>query len=259
MENDPGYIKTLENLPEQRKKAMLYGDWDSFEGQYFEEFNRDIHIIEPFIIPKGWNRYISLDYGLDKLAVLWFAIDTKNTIYVYKELYESDLIISEAAKRILEINNNDNIILRYAPPDLWNRRQDTGKSAEQVFRENGVSLVKSNNNRIQGWYAVKECLKIYETKDEQTGEVYRTSRLKIFKNCVNLIRTLPQLQHDSKDPNDVSNEPHELTHINDALRGFCIERTRKTDEQVIKRDDFKINKDELKWYDAEVSQSFIEY
>ena len=76
MKNDPNYVRTLENLPEDRRKAMLYGDWDIFEGQYFNEFNRDIHVIEPFAIPKHWKRYIAMDYGLDKLAVLWFARDT---------------------------------------------------------------------------------------------------------------------------------------------------------------------------------------
>ena len=40
MKNDPDYVKALESLPEDRKKAMLYGDWDIFEGQFFTEFKR---------------------------------------------------------------------------------------------------------------------------------------------------------------------------------------------------------------------------
>ena len=46
----------------------------------------------------------------------------------------------------------------------------------------------------------------------------------IFKTCANLIRTLPLLQHDEKDPNDVANEPHELTHGPDAIRYFIAGR-----------------------------------
>lgn len=224
MQNDPNYVKRLENLPEKEKKAFLYGDWDIFEGQYFGEFRKDIHVIEPFPIPSHWDRYITLDYGLDMLAVYWIAIDTQNNAYVYKEIYQSDLIISEAAKKIKE-NTIENIRLRYAPPDLWNRRQDTGKSAMDIFRENGVYLIKAKNDRVQGWYNLKEWLKPYETKHEQTGEKILASRFKIFSNCVNLIRTLPQLQRDEKDPNDVSNQPHELTHGPDAIRYFCSMRT----------------------------------
>lgn len=259
MSNDPNYVKTLENLPEDRRKAMLYGDWDIFEGQYFTEFNRDTHVVEPFIIPDNWNRYISLDYGLDMLAVLWIAIDTQGNEFVYKELYQPDLIISEASKRILEVNGTDKIVLRYAPPDLWNRQRETGKPSSEIFIENGVFLTKSSNDRIVGWYAVKEHIKVIETRSEQTGQAYKTSKLKIFSNCKNLIRTLPQLQHAERDPNDVANEPHELTHINDALRGFCVERNSKTFVKKHIKDDFELYKEEPEVIEAEISQDFLNY
>lgn len=224
MTNNPEYVENLENLPEMRKRAMLYGDWDAFEGQYFSEFNRNIHVIEPFVIPAHWRRYTTKDYGLDMLANYWIAVDEQNRAYVYKELYESNHIISDAAKRIKEVNGSDIIHSKYAPPDLWNRRQETGKSAVDLFREHGEMLIKSSNDRVQGWYNVKEWLKPIKSKDEQTGEEITVSRLKIFANCKNLIRCLPLLQHDERDPNDVANEPHEITHAPDSLRGWCITR-----------------------------------
>ena len=135
--------------------------------------------------------------------------------YVYKELYVSNLIVSEAARRINEMTT-ENIYCDYAPPDLWNRNRDTGKSTSDIFAENGQYLTKADNNRVTGWLAVHEWLKIVE--DEQ-GQ--KTTKLHIFSNCINLIRTLPAVQHDEKNPNDVANEPHELTHAPDALRYFC--------------------------------------
>jgi phage terminase large subunit len=221
MTNNPEYVENLENLPEQRKKAMLYGDWDAFEGQYFSEFDRTIHVIEPFEIPQHWRKYTTKDYGLDMLANYWIAVDTQGKAYVYKELYESGLIISDAAKKIKEVNGSDTIYQKFAPGDLWNRRQETGKSAAEIFYDNGELLAKANNDRVQGWYNLKEWLKPYE--DEQG---IKTAHLVIFKNCINLIRTLPQLQYDDKDPNDVSNEPHELTHAPDAIRYFVAGRPR---------------------------------
>jgi phage terminase large subunit len=77
---------------------------------------------------------------------------------------------------------------------------------------------------VQGWYNVKEWIKSYNSKDEQTGETKTVAKLRIFKNCSNLIRTLPQLQFDDRDPNDVANEPHEITHAPDAIRYFCSAR-----------------------------------
>jgi Terminase large subunit, T4likevirus-type, N-terminal len=224
IQNDPGYLIRLMSLSDQERKQLLDGDWDTFTGQYFSEFNRAIHVIEPFVIPDHWKRYTASDYGLDMLATYWIAIDPQGNAYVYKELYESNRIISEAAKRMKEVNHEDDVHSWYAPPDLWNRRQETGKSAAELFRENGVMLRKTNNNRVQGWYNVKEWIKPIKLRDEQTGEIILTSRLKIFSNCVNLIRTLPMLRHDEKNPNDVATEPHEITHAPDALRYFCSTR-----------------------------------
>ena len=228
MEADPDYVKRLDALPEKERKALKEGNWDIFDGQYFKDFDRSVHVIEPFMIPEEWDRYRTIDYGLDMLACYWIAIDGHGNEFVYKELYENDLIISDAAKRILEMDDGEKIRTTYAPPDLWNRRNDTGKSAAEIFRENGIYLSKSSNNRVMGWYSVQEHLKIYEKKDEQTGEVYKTSKLRIFNTCINLIRTLPVIQRDEKNPNDCAKEPHELTHAPDAIRGFCIERTKAT-------------------------------
>lgn len=231
---DPDYINRLMNLSEKDQRTLLMGDWDIFDGQYFNEFNREVHVIEPFVIPKHWKRYIAMDYGLDMLAVLWFARDTEGNAYVYKEIHESNLIISEACKRIKEINNNEKYEYIYAPRDLWNRRQDTGKSVADIFYENGLMLTKTSVDRVDGWLATKEWIKVIESKDIETGEEIKTSKLKIFRNCNNLIKNLPQVQIDEKNPNDVATEPHELTHICDALRYFCVNFTKSTEIQKTK-------------------------
>jgi len=162
------------------------------------------------------------------LACYWVAIDTHNNAYVYKELYESNLIISDAAKRIKEMTN-ENITLMYAPPDLYNRRQDTGKSAVDIFAEHDLHFIKATNDRIQGWYNLKEWLKVFNSKDEQSGKPVKTSRLKIFSNCSNLIRCIPQLQFDEKKSNDVASEPHEITHAPDAIRYLFADRPPSSD------------------------------
>ena len=221
MENDPGYMKMLNNLPEDIRRAWRDGDWDVFVGQYFTEFRRDIHVVEPFEIPKSWRRYITMDYGLDMLACYWVALDDRGKAYVYREVYESDLIISEAARRIKEATPADEqIAARFAPPDLWNKRQDTGRSVAEIFTQNGLPLAKASNDRVSGWMDLKEWLHPY---DEGAG---MDSNLKIFSNCINLIRSIPQLQHDLHNPNDCAGNPHEVTHGPDALRYFVAGRPR---------------------------------
>ncbi len=220
MKSDPEYLTRLENLNEREKKALLYGDWNIFEGQYFAEFDPAVHVRRAFGIPAHWRRYRALDYGLDMLACLWIAVDESGRAFVYRELYEPGLIISDAAKRILDTNAGERVAATLAPPDLWNRRQETGKSAYDIFAANGVPMVKTSNDRVDGWYAVKEYLKVCRGQQDVPE-----AQLVIFENCRNLIRTLPALLVDDKNPNDAAREPHEVTHAPDALRAFCVTRT----------------------------------
>jgi phage terminase large subunit len=164
------------------------------------------------------------------LACYWIATDTQNKAYVYKELYKPNLIISDAAAAIKNMTTPDEqIYATIAPPDLWNRRQETGKSAEEIFGNHGVYLMKANNDRVQGWYNLKEWLKPY--KDEQG---ITTASIVFFKNCTNIIRCLPQVQRDERNPNDVANEPHELTHSVDSIRYFIANRPSPTATPVTK-------------------------
>lgn len=219
MKNDPNYIKRLQNLPEKDRRQLLIGDWDTNEGQYFSEWRRELHVIEPFEIPANWNRFFAMDYGLDMLAGYWIAVDPFNNAYVYREVYKSGLIISEAAKAILEAQKNDVPEMYIAPPDMWNRRQDTGKSVAEIFFEKDIPLYKASNDRVQGWYNLKEWL---HPRLDEFGE--KKPRLRIFANCTEVIRTLPALVFDSKNPNDVGDRVHEYTHAADALRYWASAR-----------------------------------
>lgn len=220
LEKDPEYLNTLLRLPEDLRRAWLDGDWDAFAGQYFTEWRNDIHVIQPFVIPDNWTRVISMDYGLDMLAVLWGAFDTHGNGVIYKELCQPGLKVSDAASLILnrctpdEMVNGDRHKLRViAPPDLWSRQKDTGKSIAELFLDNGILFQKADNNRQGGWTNLKEWFSTYES---ETGDI--TSHLRIFDNCINLIRCIPLLQFDTKNSLDCATEPHDITHAPDALR-----------------------------------------
>ena len=240
--------KKKDNIEEY--KTVGLGMPGTVQARFFAEFRKQIHVIEPFEIPAHWKRYAAFDYGLDMFACLWFARDTQGNAYAYREAHKSDLIISEAAQLFKELNGNDNLEYIYAPRDLWNRRQETGKSAEEIFYENGVDLTPTSVDRIDGWLATKEWLKVYTTRDVETGEEKQDSSLKIFKECEHLIRYLPQAQKDEKNSNDMATEPHYLTHICDALRYFCVNFTNPAEEprQDEEEEQDRINQREFQNY-----------
>lgn len=229
MEKDPEYIRMLESLPYELREAWLNGSWDVFAGQYFSEWDRDVHVVAPFEPPAWWRRYVTFDYGLDMLAAYLIAVDEHDMAYVIREVYQGrdlgenarGLIVSEAAQAVLDMVGGDKVTAYLAPPDLWAARQETGRSVADIFAEHGIALTKTSNDRLDGWMAMHERLHVFE---DERG--LRVAKLRIFPLCTNLIRTLPQLRYDDKRVNDVATEPHELTHAADAIRGFCVYWTR---------------------------------
>lgn len=229
MESDPDYIKRLEALSENDMRALLYGDWDIFEGQYFTEFDREVHTIAPFEIPSYWRKFRSMDYGLDMCACLWYAVDTEGNIYVYREFCESGLILSEAARKISEIGKGEKIQYTVASPDLWNRRQDTGRSGMEIMAEAGlVGLVKADDRRVEGWRNMREYLKVF---DDGNG---RSAKIKIFNTCTELVKCIPLLTHDKHNGEDCAGEPHDITHAPESLRYGLMSRPMSSRENKAK-------------------------
>lgn len=210
---NPDYVRALEALPPIRRRAMLNGDWDVFEGQFFPEFSRERHVCAPFAIPEDWERYAAFDYGLDRTACLWLAVPpTRDHLYVYREFCQSDLILSRAAEEIRRCDKAGGTARFFlAPPDLAGRRQESGKGGFDILRAAGLShLNRADNSRVPGWRRVREFL--------QTTAPDGDACLQIFASCTELISCLAKLQFDKNVPEDASLSPHEYTHAPDALR-----------------------------------------
>lgn len=247
------YLDQLDLLPEDIRKAHRYGDWNALSGVYFGEFTDGLHTCKPFPIPKHWKRYRAMDYGLDMHACLWIAQNEQGRCFVYRQFMESDSSPSEAARRQLELTRPDeNITYTIAPPDMWSRGRDTGKTQAAMFAEHGVDLMRADNDRVNGWMAVKEMLKIQE--DGKPGLI-------IFDTCANLIDCLKCLQHDKTHVNDVAKNPHELTHSPDALRYFAKTYTlpaEEPEEEDVEIDDFDTRLDyRTMMCGGKVSRSYI--
>ena len=217
---DRAVFERMKREQPERYKVSGLGEWGVDGVTYFEEFRSDVHVIDPFVIPDHWKMYRTIDYGLDALACLYIAVDPHDTAYVIGEVYAHSLIISDAAQAIKDSEVREQRYTTYAPPDLWSRTKDTGRTIEETFSQNGVMLTKSNNARVPGWLQVHERLKLITGVD---GEL--TAKLKIFSSCRNLIRCLSTIKTDERDCNDVATEPHELTHLPDSLRYWCVMHT----------------------------------
>ncbi len=204
----------------ERYRVCGLGEWGVGGGQFFSEFRGDVHVISPRPVPQNARIYRAIDYGLDALACLFIAVDSLGYAMVFKEVYAHDLIVSAAAEAIREASMGLEIYRTLAPGDLWSRQKDSGKSIAMLFEQHGVPLTVADNNRLGGWMALKEWLKVFHTDGGECD-----ARLKISSDCENLIRCLPSLLSDKKRIGDCATEPHEITHLPDALRYFAVMQT----------------------------------
>lgn len=235
MERNPGYIKQLEALPENLRRAHLDGDWNVFDGAFFAElrlFAKPLadatmtHVVEPFDIPYSWRIYRSFDWGYSKpSACLWWAVDYDGRAYLADELYTCaarggtmipDTGLKWSADQVFaEIHRRES--------ERFPGRQITGVADPAIWAENGgepivvaadrhqVYFDRADHTRIAGWMQVRRRL--------QFGEDGRPM-LYIFSTCKNTLRTLPILQYSARDPEDL--DTTEEDHIADALRYFCM-------------------------------------
>ena len=230
-----GYLSFLANMPEDQRRAYRYGDWDALGGNYFPEFFVGLHTCKSFEIPKHWARYCSFDYGLDMFACFWWAVDEDGRSWCIREYTRKGLIVREAAAKMHDLTlPGEEPAATYAPPDMWSRQKDTGKTMAEIFMLNGIGLVKASNNRVQGHNLIKEALAPKPLNDpyvramfaDKDGKAPETLPGMMFfeRTCKGVIGDLQDIQADENNPDDCAKEPHEVTHTVDGVRYYAISR-----------------------------------
>ncbi len=214
------YELTLNSLPPKLARAFRDGDWDTFEGQYFEEWNREIHTCEPFTIPTHWMRFLWMDYGYSApSAVSWAALDEVGRIYVYRELYQTGLTYKELAKKIKKMTPEwERPLLEtnmVCDPAVFAKKGEDEKErsgTEQISEatDGWLEFRRGNNDRINGWGIMRDYLKPFKYENGITA------KLIFFKTCREAIRTIPALVYDSIRVEDVDTKGDD--HIADEVR-----------------------------------------
>jgi phage terminase large subunit len=164
---------------------------------------------------------------------------------MYREYKQSGLIVQDAAKACLERTMPDEKIeITYAPPDMWSRQKDTGKTMAEVFMMNGLPIVKTSNNRVQGHMQMHE--DFADMEDGKPG-------LMIFSTCKHAINDITDIQADEKNPDDCAKEPHEVTHMVDCVRYYCVSRklqaeAEQTEAEIREMREMKAEEEEYESY-----------
>jgi len=219
--HDGRYEQMLKALPPTQRRQLLEGDWEVAEGAAFTEFDRNVHIVDPFEIPIHWDRIKGIDYGYaSESACVWGAIDRDdNTLIIYRELYRKGLLATDLAQLITEMELNDPMsVPGVLDTACWNRTGQTGPTVGETLVKAGHKLRRADKNRVAGKIQIHEYLKV-----QQSGR----PKLQIFNTCPNLIRELQSIPLDKSNPEDV--DTHAPDHAYDALRYLIMSRPRIDD------------------------------
>lgn len=215
------YRRNLQGLDEKLRKAFLDGDWGVFAGQAFSEWRYDRHVIQPVTLPDSWRRYAGIDWGYTApWCVLWGAVDEDNRVWIYRELYATQVVESEQARQIVEAEGGEHVAARYADDAMWATRGEA-KPIATVYAENGAHLTaagKGPGSRISGWQRVHSYLGEMPACSHHRELGWETCpRLHVFPQAQNLIRTLPALPHATVgNPEDIDTKAED--HAGDSLR-----------------------------------------
>lgn len=242
MENDPDYIKFLDGLrdtDEELWKAWRLGEWNTFAGQFFREFRRDTHVIKPFMPKQELMRVGGMDWGrtepfcqlyavpvtvkyegLDKTDKDAIEIEnyTFTRVFVFQEIYGTDKMPREWGEIMNKRVNPDRVKWIECDNMIFNPQNDGSVSIADQFYD--------FDKRYHGKLKMQAHTQLNENKSQRVNRAENIHKwlsvapdgfpyLLITDNCVNLIRTLPELIHDDTNVEDVDQSGED--HAYDAL------------------------------------------
>lgn len=187
---DNPYVPEEEKLKLREKwsghyaeKARLYGDFCQRSGLVYNMWDKSKHLIPPFKVPRGIKRIVSIDpASTGTTAAVGAAIYPNGDVYLYREYYERDAVVSDHAK---------NLLVRFgdAPIDIWlidpkwcsQRLADTHKTGLQLYRDAGIPVRPAQPGEDYGLNTMREYL------NATTVENSRHPKMKVFSDLKNFI------------------------------------------------------------------------
>ena len=235
---DSGYVAGLQMVGSAALvRAWLLGDWSAVEGAFFDGWSSERHVVEPFALPEHWVRFRSFDWGFARpFSVGWWAVAgepmalprvtlPRGCMVRYREWYGKDpqeantgirMEAEDIAIGIIKRERQEKISMGVADTQIWAQEGKAyGYTGPTIGERVNKTLLKvkhaafrpADKSRRQGWDQLRARL---------AGESERRPMLVMFNSCVDAIRTLPVLQHDTLDPEDLDTESED--HAADEVR-----------------------------------------
>lgn len=253
------YVKGLLSQSQDYINRFVMGSWDTFSGQIFDEFNQQIHTLDPFPIPLEWERVRAIDHGQSgehATGVLWAAIDFFGNVFIYQEYKKYNDIVSNHAEQINLMSRTaaqdgqiipDHYAYTVIDPSTHRRTQSDKEghifSVADEYFDHGIPTIAGQNDVIAGINRVKEFLKIdelhYHPVYRNDGDpIMGAPHLYIFNSCTDLMEEVQQYRwkqafgtNTNPDSDQISERPVKRNdHLVDPLRYLIMSRPQKPEQ-----------------------------
>ena len=255
--DDPGYEARLHGLgSDALVAAMRYGNWDVVDGAFFDCWDAARHVVSPFTIPDGWTRFRSMDWGsASPFSVGWWAVvgDTvtvsnrtggkvilpRGCLVRYREWYGASkpntglkMENEDIGRGIAAREKGERITYGVLDPACFS--SNGGPSIHEQIMRGGPIFREADNARVAkrgaigGWS---------EMRGRLIGDADRNPMIVCFATCHDSIRTVPALQHDSVNPEDIDTDMEDHcfaagTLVETAVGPVAIEKLPMTGDVV---------------------------
>lgn len=240
MRNDPTYVmRLMQSGSKELVKAWLEGNWDIVDGAFFDCWDERLHVKPAGIwmsrIPEYSMRFRAMDWGSAKpFSIGWYVVSDgtwglpKDALLKYREWYGTagganpnvglKMDADKVAMGVVALDGAESMHYGVADPAIFIK--DGGPSIAEMMFMKGVLWRRADNKRVPGW----EQLRI------RLAGAGGDPMLYFLDTCADTIRTLPALQHDETNAEDVDSDMED--HAGDETRYACMSRPWTIDAPV---------------------------
>jgi hypothetical protein len=163
-------------------------DFQALRGKLvYEEWNPEIHVVNPCSIPFDWTIIHAVDPGLvNPCAMLWAAVKPDGDIVFFDEYYVAEKTIKEHASAVRQKEGQMRVNWRIIDSAAYIREQvafshGTGpQTIAEQWESEGFYFHKGSRNEELGITKVHEYLKFMP----ELGKTVHNPRLTVFSNLV---------------------------------------------------------------------------
>jgi len=177
--------------PEDERQARVYGKFQHLIGLVYKQWNRDVHVIDPFPLdPREYAVYHSLDpHPRNPDAGIWVAVDRKGRKFVVDEYYENPDTVKHLAMDIKKKNSQYRMEQPFViDPSATIVDQHTERCLATMLQEEGLHYIPASKSRAASDKRIETALDY----NMQNGEMLKAPELYVFSTCK---RTIWEVEH----------------------------------------------------------------